>query len=188
MRTSTQVLVVLNFSVLMLLVMVNFSVLWQQQGNAVSHGLSPVARGLSARDPSSATAAKSTYRQLALSTIAGSSTQKTDCPDGLQFRTDRLRSTDKDKDFDGQSSSTDRRRIPRIIHQTSKSRCLATSIFNLTEQWNFDGYSYHLHDDQAIERLFNQEAANFPLLPLVSRHCLISGTARADLWRYVLLS
>jgi Glycosyltransferase sugar-binding region containing DXD motif len=56
------------------------------------------------------------------------------------------------------------------------------------QSWqHFDGWSYHLHDDAAIRRLFQQEHVHFPLLNVVAEHCLLHGTLLADLWRYLIL-
>lgn len=78
-------------------------------------------------------------------------------------------------------------RIPRIVHQTAKSRCLTLDITETTEKWRFPGWSYYFHDDDAIQRLFEQEFAEFPYLEDVVRKCLVHGTLKADLWRYVVL-
>lgn len=126
------------------------------------------------------------YRQLPLPTLTRSDQQHDlVCPQGLQFRSDRTKNTNKGPSKE--QSFVNNRKIPRIVHQTSKSRCLSSSVFALTEKWHFDGWEYYMHDDKAIERLFIQEAVYFPLLPLISQHCLIHGTLRADLWRYLVL-
>ena len=163
------------------------SFLWQHHHD--NAGQPPVRAAPFAAWDSSATATSlvgndSMYRQLSLSTLADSTRNNPVCPKGLKVRHDRPRNTDGN--FAGQQVLSERR-IPRIVHQTSKSRCLATSVFDLTEKWQFEGWEYYLHDDQAMERLFAQEAVHFPLLPLISRHCLIHGTLKADLWRYLVL-
>jgi Glycosyltransferase sugar-binding region containing DXD motif len=80
------------------------------------------------------------------------------------------------------------RKIPRIIHQTSRSRCMTQRFAQTMQSWqHFDGWSYFLHDDNAIQRLFSQENDNFPLLKVVTQHCLLHGTLMADLWRYLVL-
>lgn len=87
-------------------------------------------------------------------------------------------------------------KIPRIIHQTSKSRCLTKKITKATLKWflYFDDssegdnyWSYYLHDDAAVQRLLLQNFAEFPHLEQVARQCLLYGTASADLWRYLVL-
>ena len=118
----------------------------------------------------------SLYNPLPLAKLADSTSVPT-CPDGLRLRRDRSQAR--------QSLSFSK--IPRIIHQTSKSRCLSQDIYELTEQWQYEDWQYYLHDDNAVERLFAQEAIHFPLLSLISKHCLRHGTLKADLWRYLVL-
>ena len=82
---------------------------------------------------------------------------------------------------------SDSRRIPNIIHQTSKSRCLTPAIYNATTNWELEGWSYYFHDDDAVERLLLSHFPEFPHLSKVVRNCMFSGTLKADLWRYVIL-
>jgi Glycosyltransferase sugar-binding region containing DXD motif len=81
------------------------------------------------------------------------------------------------------------RKIPMIIHQTSKSRCVTGRVLHAAKQWQQQslGFSYFLHDDEAVYRLFALEFPEFPHLNLVSRYCVIHGTLAADLWRYLVL-
>lgn len=82
-------------------------------------------------------------------------------------------------------------RIPHIIHQTSKSRCLTKQLAKYTEGWKnrlvYDhNWSYYFHDDDAVDRLLRQNFPEFPRLhPVLS--CIRYGTVKADLWRYVVL-
>jgi len=78
-------------------------------------------------------------------------------------------------------------KIPRIVHQTSKSRCVTQKIGKAIAKWHFNGWSYFFHEDNAVMRLLQQEFPEFPHLSLIARKCLIHGTLKADLWRYVLL-
>lgn len=84
-------------------------------------------------------------------------------------------------------SSASQQSIPRIVHQTSKTRCLTKPFAKATVQWQFDNWSYYFHDDEAMMRLFRQEFADFPHLELVASQCLLHGTLKADLWRYLVL-
>jgi hypothetical protein len=122
----------------------------------------------------------SSYAPRTLTDITDSSREGT-CPNDLQWRRDRT---------GGQSttsSSSSTYKIPRIVHQTAAVRCLTEKVSKLTATWELDGWEYYFHDDAAIERLFTQEAVHFPLLPLISEHCLLHGTLKADLWRYLVL-
>lgn len=80
--------------------------------------------------------------------------------------------------------------IPHVIHQTSKSRCLVPSLAETVQKWKdfLPEYTYHLHDDTAVETLLSlpKLQQTFPLLKQVALQCT-RGAMRADLWRYVLL-
>ena len=89
-------------------------------------------------------------------------------------------------------------RIPHIVHQTSKTRCVTPAFAAAAAQWHFsdnaDGHhnkdwSYYLHDDVAVRKLLydNVVASEFPHLAPIAEHCLLHGTLASDLWRYVLL-
>ena len=81
------------------------------------------------------------------------------------------------------------RRIPKVIHQSGKTRCLTPNIANLTSQWRSLGYTYYFHDDEAVERLFQKDDWSiFPiqLYPL-TKLCMPLFTLKADLWRYLML-
>jgi hypothetical protein len=87
-----------------------------------------------------------------------------------------------------ESHSVDTRKIPKIVHQTSKSRCLTRSFRSATAKWaSLPGWSYYLHDNHAMQRLLETEFPEFPLLHKVAKHCLVSGTVKADVWRYLVL-
>lgn len=79
------------------------------------------------------------------------------------------------------------RKIPAIVHQTAKSRCVTQKVHGATQKWHFAGYQYYFHDDEAVTRLFQREFPEFPHLGLISSRCLQHGTLRADLWRYLVL-
>lgn len=78
--------------------------------------------------------------------------------------------------------------IPKILHQTSKSRCVTSGIVAALKKWQqkLPSYQYVLHDDDAVERLFSQEWPEFPHLREIVT-CLESPTARVDLWRYLVI-
>jgi Glycosyltransferase sugar-binding region containing DXD motif len=102
---------------------------------------------------------------------------------------------------------------PRIIHQTSRTRCVSKPFAAAISHWqayasasparSTDQWAYYLHDDQAIARLLLPENAMlrqtatrtaisnlhraFPHLEMVARSCIVHGTLRSDLWRYIVL-
>jgi Glycosyltransferase sugar-binding region containing DXD motif len=78
-------------------------------------------------------------------------------------------------------------RIPLIIHQTSKTRCIKHYLGALTAQWrNLPEFAYYFHDDEAVDRLFHS-STTFPQAAAIARSCLNSGAAKADLWRLLVL-
>ena len=84
--------------------------------------------------------------------------------------------------------ATRERRIPKIIHQTAKSRCVTPAFAKIINQWKqIPDHSYYFHDDEAIHRLFRVDYPEFPHLKLVLQHCVKNPTIKADLWRYLVL-
>jgi mannosyltransferase OCH1-like enzyme len=78
------------------------------------------------------------------------------------------------------------RKIPKIIHVTSKTRCMPLEVRTNLDLWRFTNYSFYVHDDKAVDRLLWETYwPEFPHLNLL-RPCMVSGAAKADLWRYVL--
>ena len=82
------------------------------------------------------------------------------------------------------------RHIPKIIHITTKSRCLPQPFVDNLQLWKeaLPDHSFLLHNDAAMERLlFQKEWAEFTHLPDILQHCSISAAAKADLWRALVL-
>jgi mannosyltransferase OCH1-like enzyme len=78
-------------------------------------------------------------------------------------------------------------RIPLIIHQTSKSRCMNRRIAaNLYPWMDLPMYEYYFHDDDAVWRLIDQPWPEFPHLKSIIR-CLTSMTGLTDIWRLLVL-
>lgn len=71
---------------------------------------------------------------------------------------------------------------------TSKNRCFTKRYADNIQDWiKATGYSFILHDDSAVERLFSgKEWSEFPLLRQILP-CITSGAMKADLWRYLAL-
>lgn len=80
------------------------------------------------------------------------------------------------------------RKIPKIIHMTAKTKCITAHVKKYVDEWkNIPNYSFILHDDDVVERLFqNFEWSEFPLLKKITK-CISNGAMKADLWRYLLL-
>ena len=89
----------------------------------------------------------------------------------------------------GQGDGEDDLRIPRIVHFTSKSRCLSPIVYDNLMRWKnhstAGALSYVFHDDDAMDRLLygTDWSDLFPHLDLILRRCTISGAAKADVWR-----
>jgi len=113
--------------------------------------------------------------------------EKTECPPNLVLR------ENVEYNHGGTLSAKVKQQIPRIMHQTSKSRCLTHKITKATAKWKLhldeddDSWSYYFHDDESLHRLLLQVLPEFPQLEQVARHCLLHGTLQADLWRYLVL-
>jgi hypothetical protein len=77
--------------------------------------------------------------------------------------------------------------IPQVIHVTGKTRCLPKVIHENLLTWkNIQNHSFYFHDDAAVDRLLQSDWPEFPQLQTL-QHCMISGAAKADLWRYLVL-
>jgi Glycosyltransferase sugar-binding region containing DXD motif len=77
--------------------------------------------------------------------------------------------------------------IPRLIHQTSKSRCVTEAFANATSRWKFENWSYYFYDDDALMRLFRSERGTFPHIDMITSKCTVHGALRSDLFRYLAL-
>lgn len=90
------------------------------------------------------------------------------------------------KDIIERGSYSKYRKIPKVIHLTSKTRCVTKSISDNINTWKLKGYSLFFHDDASIVRLFSQDWPEFPQLKDVLL-CITSGAGWADLFRYLVL-
>lgn len=80
-------------------------------------------------------------------------------------------------------------RIPRIVHQTFRSRCVTPPLFHAARNWRQfgDDWEYYFHSDEAIDRLFQMSWPEFPHLSNLLPCLMNKGTLKADLWRYLVL-
>ena len=79
------------------------------------------------------------------------------------------------------------RKIPRIIHMTSKSRCMHNNFVDNINKWKFTNYSFYFHNDAAMNQLLQTKYwPEFPNLQLM-QHCTLAGAQKADLWRLLIL-
>lgn len=101
---------------------------------------------------------------------------KNTCPEGLTY----IGST-----FDPKSLLKGRH-IPKLVHMTSKTKCFTDAFESNINKWRFDGYSFFMHDDDAVQRLFGRDWPEFPLLQEILS-CVDTGAGLADVWRYLVL-
>jgi hypothetical protein len=78
------------------------------------------------------------------------------------------------------------RRIPRLVHVTSKTRCMAPEFAANLDRWRFADHSFFFHNEEAMERLLEREWPEFPALRQAVR-CTKGGAGRADVWRALML-
>jgi mannosyltransferase OCH1-like enzyme len=88
--------------------------------------------------------------------------------------------------INGKRKDGGKRKIPKLVHMTSKSHCVSERFKKNIELWYFDDHSIFMHDDDAVDRLFDRGWPEFPLLK-ECLSCIYSGAGKADLWRYLLL-
>eukprot|EP00573_Skeletonema_grethae_P001616 CAMPEP_0201690590 /NCGR_PEP_ID=MMETSP0578-20130828/4006_1 /ASSEMBLY_ACC=CAM_ASM_000663 /TAXON_ID=267565 /ORGANISM="Skeletonema grethea, Strain CCMP 1804" /LENGTH=410 /DNA_ID=CAMNT_0048175631 /DNA_START=27 /DNA_END=1259 /DNA_ORIENTATION=+ len=82
------------------------------------------------------------------------------------------------------------RKIPRLLHFTSKSRCMTQAFANNLQLWKDkigSKYSIYVHDDTAIDKFIYQRPwTEFPELQEVMS-CITAGASKADVWRYLMI-
>ena len=84
-------------------------------------------------------------------------------------------------------TNSSRRKIPNMVHVTSKTRCMTPPFRDNLDKWRFPGYGFYFHDEVAMDRLLAKYWPEFPHLQWIQQHCMISGAAKADLWRLLVL-
>ena len=85
-----------------------------------------------------------------------------------------------------ESTTHHHRKIPKVVHITSKSRCTSKGFYTNVLSWRLENHTVVYHDDAAVDRLLHKDWNEFPHLQMVLP-CLKSGAAKADLWRYLVL-
>lgn len=91
-----------------------------------------------------------------------------------------------DSVLDKELAYADHRNIPRIIHVTSKTRCVTPRLAAHLEKWRLPEHSLFFHDDEAVYRLLSRHWDEFPHLAQISK-CVLGGASRADLWRALVI-
>mmetsp|Transcript_13745 Transcript_13745/g.33139 ORF Transcript_13745/g.33139 Transcript_13745/m.33139 type:complete len:112 (-) Transcript_13745:2-337(-) len=81
------------------------------------------------------------------------------------------------------------RKIPKIIHVTSKSKCMHKHFVDNLDKWrHFSDYEFYVHDDGALEYLLGHPyfQSVFPMLSKI-QPCVLSGAMKSDSWRLLVL-
>ena len=134
------------------------------------------------------------------------------CPEGLLYLSNYV-PKQKSTPSTSTTSSTSRK-IPKIVHQTGKSRCVTRNFYNIASTWKYhkdmtkyendienvdidtneNDWRYYYHDDESIYKLLVGEHSpilqnEFPILKQIVLNCgiLENGTLKSDLWRYLIL-
>ncbi len=119
-----------------------------------------------------------------LDVLSGGPDAKTlECPEPLvPFQNIIVRDPDH-------ATITSTRKIPRILHFSYKSRCLPRDIARNINKWRetLPTYSIFFHDDEAVERMFQQDWTEFPRLHKAMRCVIYKGAMKIDVWRVLML-
>lgn len=104
------------------------------------------------------------------------------CPVGLVLVEDVRNSTNI-------TQSLQPRKIPRVIHVTSKSRCVTPQVAECINKWkSYPDHQFYFHNDAAIKRLvFEKEWPEFPLPLHLALKCSNAVVEVVDLWRALVL-
>lgn len=113
-----------------------------------------------------------------------------ECPHPLEkFQNVIVGRDNNSKSF--KSSSGEGELIPRILHFSMKSRCIARDHARILNMWKdkLPNYSIFFHDDDAVERLIVDEEwkEEFPELESAMKCILFKGAMKIDVWRVLLL-
>jgi mannosyltransferase OCH1-like enzyme len=79
------------------------------------------------------------------------------------------------------------RHIPKIIHVTSRSRCLHKTFADNLKTWHLKDHSFFMHDDEAMDKLLYRDWPEFPQLQQVLKCLKHGGAVKADVWRILVL-
>lgn len=103
---------------------------------------------------------------------------ETQCPPGLHLALSNPKSR-----FD-----QSKYKIPMVVHQTYKGRCLDEGFYELHQRWKTLGFAYYFHTDESMEKLvLSGNFPEFPHLPLIWKHCITKPVVKTDFWRLLLL-
>jgi mannosyltransferase OCH1-like enzyme len=138
----------------------------QQQQQQQQQQLSPPARK------------RPTLEEIAASNV-------TTCPPGLVYVSNHVHRDGRDNSPAGTPPKATA--IPRIVHQTSRSRCVTREMADAAARWRLENWSYYFYDDEAVGRLVASEVDAFPQIDALFRTCMPHGALKADVFRYLVL-
>jgi len=79
--------------------------------------------------------------------------------------------------------------IPKIINFSMRSRCIPQDLARNLDRWKevLPNYSIFFHDDDAVDRLMDQDWLEFPNYHDAMKCILTKGAMKIDVWRVLLL-
>ncbi|KAL9188243.1 hypothetical protein ACHAXT_006621 [Thalassiosira profunda] len=106
------------------------------------------------------------------------------CPEGLFPVYDRI--VDEGS---AANAAVPPRKIPRTIHASFKTRCVAPDTYLALRAWKdaLPRHSFYFHDDEAVDRLFKMPWEMFPQLRLFMKCVRFTGAMRIDVWRLLVI-
>jgi hypothetical protein len=117
-------------------------------------------------------------RRTLLTKLAGSD-KPIQCAEGLVPVPDTV--------LDPALAWTGGRKIPRVVHVTSRSRCMTKEFAENLDKWRFKDHSFFMHDDDAMDELLYRHWPEFPQLQQVQKCLKYGGAVKADIWRALIL-
>ena len=81
-------------------------------------------------------------------------------------------------------------KIQKIVHLSFKTRCIGTTIYaDTVQRWKDElpDYSVYYHDDEAVDRLLQQDWPEFPHLHKIMQCVKFKGAMKSDIWRVLVL-
>jgi Mannosyltransferase OCH1 and related enzymes len=86
-------------------------------------------------------------------------------------------------------NQTEQRFIPKILHLSTKSKCIPRDIEEYIDRWSekLPNYSIFLHDDEAVQYLIQESWNDFPNLKRAMNCVFYKGAMTIDIWRILVL-
>jgi hypothetical protein len=87
------------------------------------------------------------------------------------------------------SSAFGPRKIPRIMHFSMRNRCLPPDLLETLQRWQaaLPSHSIYFHDDEAVDKLMDQDWPEFPHFYKVFQCLKFGGAIKIDVWRALVL-